>query len=268
MPTQSIIAEDYARWLGEMKSRIRSAQLSAARVVNREMILLYWDIGDAIVEKQKALGWGEGVISRLSKDLRTAFPLITGFSARNLRDMKRLYLAYCDPKIWRQAVAIFPALEISGGKRRHTVAKMKEDSIPEKLRQLVAEIPWGHNLVILNKTTDPAPRLYYLQATAQFGWTRKVLLNQIKAGAYERSRVEEKTHNFPATLPEQLAEQADETLKSTYNLEFLGIHRQVKERELGACRRIRSGFELPFFRLAASGCIDDRTNIACFAVFA
>ena len=87
-------------------------------------------------------------------------------------------------------------------------------------------------MTILNKVTDPAARLYYLRATAQFGWSRNVLLNQIKAGAYERTLAEGKTHNFPAVLPEYLAEQAEEALKSSYNLEFLGIRREVKEREL------------------------------------
>lgn len=232
MPSESIVKDDYIRWLGEVKCRIQSARGSAARAINCEMILLYWDIGCGIVEKQDTLGWGEGVINRLSKDLRMAFPQTTGFSARNLRDMKRLYLAYSDPEFWRQAVAKLPVSLIPDGKRRQAVAKIKGVDIVERMRQLVAEIPWGHNLVILNKTTEPAPRLYYLQATAQFGWTRKVLLNQIKAGAYERSIVETKTHNFPTTLPEHLAEQADEALKSSYNLEFLGISREIKEREL------------------------------------
>ena len=96
----------------------------------------------------------------------------------------------------------------------------------------MAEIPWGHHRLLLDKITDPAARLYYLQATARFGWSRNVLLNQIKAGAYERAVTEKKTHNFPAVLPEYLAEQAEETLKSSYCLEFLGIRREIKEREL------------------------------------
>ena len=101
------------------------------------------------------------------------------------------------------------------------------------MRELVGEsVPWGHHVLLLDKVTDPAARLYYLRATAQFGWSRNVLLNQIKAGAYERAVTEKKTHNFPLALPEHLAEQADEMLKSSYNLEFLGIRRAVKEREL------------------------------------
>jgi predicted nuclease of restriction endonuclease-like (RecB) superfamily len=91
------------------------------------------------------------------------------------------------------------------------------------LQQLVAEIPWGQHIMIIEKITDPAARLYYLRATAQFGWSRNVLLNQIKAGAYERAVTEKKTHNFPLALPEHLAEQADEMLKSSYSLEYLNL---------------------------------------------
>lgn len=87
-------------------------------------------------------------------------------------------------------------------------------------------------MLLLDRTKDGGTRFYYLRATARFGWTRNVLLNQIKAGAYERSLREGKAHNFPAVLPEYLAEQAEEALKSSYNLEFLGIRLEVKEREL------------------------------------
>jgi predicted nuclease of restriction endonuclease-like (RecB) superfamily len=106
------------------------------------------------------------------------------------------------------------------------------DSRAQFLQQLVAEISWGQHLLILNKIIEPAARLYYLQATAQLGWSRSVLFNQIKAGAFERALKDKKTHNFALALPEQLAEQADEMIKSSYNLEFLGIGRAMKEREL------------------------------------
>ena len=96
---------DYDAWLKEMKSRIVSARLSAARSINRELILLYWDIGRGVVEKQATLGWGASVIVRLSRDLRAAFPAVTGFSPRNLRNMKQFYAAYSAPEFWQQAVA-------------------------------------------------------------------------------------------------------------------------------------------------------------------
>jgi len=116
--------------------------------------------------------------------------------------------------------------------QRKVVAGSKNGSSAEFLRQAVAEIPWGQNLVILNKVKEPAARLWYLQATAQFGWSRNVLLNQIKAAAYDRAVKEKKTHNFAIALPEHMAEQADEMLKSTYSLDFLGLTKAVKEREL------------------------------------
>ncbi|MCF6290815.1 MAG: PDDEXK nuclease domain-containing protein [Desulfobacterales bacterium] len=194
---------EYAEFLADLKNRIAGARVSAARTVNREMILLYWDIGRGIVEKQKALGWGKSVVDRLAVDLNKEFPALEGFSASNLWRMRQLYAAFIAPKFLAQAV-----------------------------RELAAMVPWGQHVVMLPKMKDPAEYLYYLHATARFGWTRKVLLNQIKAGAYERSLAEGKTHNFPAALPEHLAEQAEETLKSSYNLEFLGIRREVTEREL------------------------------------
>ncbi|MEI9476744.1 MAG: PDDEXK nuclease domain-containing protein [Deltaproteobacteria bacterium] len=245
--TAMLATPEYRQFIEDLKTRVTAARISAARAVNSDMILLYWDIGHGIVEKQQTLGWGESVVEMVSADLQRTFPQITGFSPRNVWDMKRFYLAYADKAIWRQAVAELPGrtkadnaeilrqpvAEFDRGQNRlQPVAKLTEVKAIEFLRQLVAEIPWGHNLLILNKLTDPAAKLYYLRATARFGWSRNVLLNQIKANAYERAMKEKKTHNFPLALPEYLAEQADEMLKSSYNLEFLGIRREVKEREL------------------------------------
>lgn len=235
---------EYRQFIEDLKARVVSARISAARAVSLELILLYWDIGRGIVEKQQVLDWGDAVVEMIAADLRRAFPQITGFSPRNVWDMRRLYATYMAPEflaqaareidhgeggqIPRQAVAEFGG----DGKRPQAAAKSTRETVIELLRRLVAEIPWGQNLLILNKLSDSAARLYYLQATARFGWSRNVLLNQIKAGAYERAVTEKKTHNFPLALPEHLAEQADEMLKSSYNLEFLGIRRAVKEREL------------------------------------
>ncbi len=235
---------EYRRFIEGLKARVISARICAARAVNRDLILLYWDIGRGIVEKQQVLGWGDAVVEMVAADLRRDFPQMTGFSPRNVWDMRRLYATYTAPEflaqaareidhgeggqILRQAVAEF------GGdtKRLHAAAEFTESKGIELLRQLVAEVPWGQNLLILNKLSDSIARLYYLRATAQFGWSRNVLLNQIKAGAYERAVVEKKAHNFPLALPEHLAEQADEMLKSSYNLEFLGLRQAVREREL------------------------------------
>jgi len=106
------------------------------------------------------------------------------------------------------------------------------EELSQHVRELVSAVPWGHYANSLLKISESAPRLWYLQSTARFGWSRNVLLNQIKAGAYERSVTEKKSHNFAVALPEHLAEQADEMLKSSYSLEFLGIRQAVREREL------------------------------------
>lgn len=239
MKTKLPLNREYVEFVTELKQRIASARLHAARAVNQELILLYWDIGQAIVERQEHLGWGESVVEALSADLQKSFPGVSGFSARNLRSMKQFYAAYSDPAIWLQVVAklpketerrigeIWPQAAAKMGKATSASATPREF-----LRQVVAEIPWGHHLQILNKVEAPAARLYYLRAAAKLGWSRNVLLNQIKAKAYERSLAEGKTHNFPAVLPEYLAEQAEEALKSSYNLEFLGIRHELKEREL------------------------------------
>ncbi len=245
-PADSVLltAPDYREFITNLKARVAAAQLSAARAVNRDLILLYWDIGRGIVEKQRSLGWGEAVVEMVAADLRAAFPQMTGFSARNVWDMRRLNEAYTAAEILaeaakerahRTALPILrqPVAELATDiKRPQPAAEPADAETVSFLQQLVAEIPWGHNLLLLNKLTAPAARLYYLRATARFGWSRNVLLNQIKAGAYERAKTEKKTHNFPLALPEHLAEQASEMLKSTYNLEFLGLRRAVREREL------------------------------------
>ena len=173
------------------------------------------------------------MIDQISRDLQKAFPRASGFSPRNLRSIRQFYSAYSDPSFWLQSVAKMRALKGTAKVWLQPAAKLESvDSRAQFLQQLVAEISWGQHLLILNKIIEPAARLYYLQATAQLGWSRSVLFNQIKAGAFERALKDKKTHNFALALPEQLAEQADEMIKSSYNLEFLGIGRAMKEREL------------------------------------
>lgn len=239
--TEPAILPNYAAFLADIKARISSARLQAARAVNRELILLYWDIGRQIVEKQSVAGWGDAVVERLAADLRMEFPDVRGFSSRSIWEMKRLYLAYSEPEFLQQAVAELRRKPARPGFLPQAVAEMEGSAsqgqteptnLSQAVRDLMASVPWGHHRLILDKQSAPAARLYYLRTTAQFGWSRNVLLNQIKAGAYERAVKEKKTHNFPLALPENLAEQADEMLKSRYNLEFLGIHREIKEREL------------------------------------
>jgi predicted nuclease of restriction endonuclease-like (RecB) superfamily len=223
MSAGSIGNADYAAWVGELKTRIRSARVSAARSVNRELILLYWDIGRGIVEKQEQLGWGRSVVDRLAVDLQKEFPGLSGFSASNLWRMRQFCRFHSQPEFLAQAAREL-GLGDEGGQTDEFLAQVARD--------LLAEVPWWHHVETMAKVKEPDAHYYYLHAARQFGWSRNVLLNQIQAGAYERTLSEGKMHNFPQALSENLAEQAEETLKSSYNLEFLGIGREVKEREM------------------------------------
>ena len=236
--TMTLAPPDYAAFLAGLKERILQARTSAARAVNRDLILLYWDIGRGIVEKQQTAGWGQSVVERLAADLRAEFPDMRGFSANNLWLMRQLYSEYSDTGFLEQLVQEMKKmgrnfLEQAVPEIPESVDfRLKGKFLEQAVRELVAGVPWGHHVEILKKVKAPVARIYYLRATAQLGWSRNVLLNQIKAGAYERAVAEKKTHNFALALPDYLAEQADEMLKSRYNLEFLGITRAVKEREL------------------------------------
>lgn len=150
--TKKVPLSDYSAFLTAVKERVLHAQTTAARAVNRELVLLSWDIGRGIVEKQQSSGWGNAVVARLGADLQAAFPDMRGFSVANLWRMKPMFLEPTSPEFLSQAV-----------------------------RELVARIPWGHHVNLLSKITNPAARLYYLRATAQLGWSLNVLLNQIKA---------------------------------------------------------------------------------------
>lgn len=210
---------------------------------------LYWDVGAAIADKQTRHGWGEAVVGQVAADLRHEFPDMKGFSNANIWRMRQFYQVLSEPTFLAQAAReiakkdgsipqeyvakIAPSISAEGSRNpKRSTRKLKTSILAQAVRELAAHIPWGHHVLLLGRVKVAAEHFYYLQATARFGWSRAVLLNQIKARSYDRTLAEGKTHNFPATLPAALAEQAEETLKSRYSLEFLGIHREVKERDL------------------------------------
>lgn len=234
----SIRHEDaaYREFLGGMRSRIDAARTQAARVVNRELVMLYWDIGRSILEEQENNGWGDGVVEQLSKDLGKRYPGTFGFSTRNLWDMRRFYENWSRRAIMRQAVA---ELGTPLGTVRGKVQAKREKPLPTRLpgpiafmRQAVAELPWGHHLVLLNKLDDVSDRIWYMRQAVELGWSRNILLNQILAQAHKRIVKGGIGNNFMRALAPDLAAQAEEVLKSSYNLEFLGVNKVVSEREL------------------------------------
>ena len=259
--SKALLPPDYPSFLAALKERVLRARTIAVQSVNHELIRLYWDIGRSIVEKQQTTSWGDAVVERLASDLRVEFPDMRGFSANNLWLMRQFYSEYSEPNFLEQLVQELkksgrqiPAqdvLEVNSLKAPHAQTGQTETAeqpirglaadnarvqnpefVAQAARDLAASVPWGHHVELLKKVKAPAARVYYLRATAQLGWSRSVLLNQIKAGAYERAVQEKKAHNFILAMPEHLAEQADEMMKSRYNLEFLGIGRPLKEREL------------------------------------
>jgi predicted nuclease of restriction endonuclease-like (RecB) superfamily len=211
------LPRDYALLLRDLKDRIQAARTSAALSVNREMIALYWDIGRQVVEKQKAGGWGRGVIERLSQDIRAAFPGIKGFSRRNIQSMRLFFQAW-------------PGL---GAKCQQPVGILEEavDFIDNSLipQQPVAKLPWGHNLVLLQDLRTPEDRLWYARQALENGWSRAVLQHQIDSRLHLRQGKAQT--NFKATLPAPQSALAQELLKDDYALDFLATP-DSREREL------------------------------------
>ena len=205
---------DYPAFLEEIKARIRVAQIKASLSVNHELIELYWSIGRDIVQRQREEGWGASVIERLATDLQRAFPGLAGFSVRNIWYARAFYLAYTtDPSKLQQAVADTrpgPGFDI--------------------LQQPVAEIPWGHNIVLIEKLKDSAQRLWYAQQTVANGWSRSMLLHWIESDLY--SRQGKAVTNFKTTLPTPQSDLAGELVKDPYNFDFLTLRQDAAEREL------------------------------------
>lgn len=187
----------YADWLAELKSRIHTAQQRAALAVNRELVLLYWQIGRDILERQAQQGWGAKVIERLAHDLRTSFPEMKGFSRANLMYMRAFAEAWPDAAIVQQAVG---------------------------------QLPWGHNLVLLTKLKNPQTRMEYAQSAIQHGWSRNVLNIHIETRLLEREG--KAITNFAAQLPAPQSDLARNTLKDPYLFDFLGVGREADEREI------------------------------------
>ena len=187
----------YDGFLNDLKGRIQAAQTRAALAVNRELILLYWEIGTEILARQSAQGWGAKVVDRLARDLRAAFPEMKGFSRSNLHYMRSFAEAWPDA---------------------------------EFVQQLAGQIPWFHHCVLLDKVKSRAERVWYVRAAAEHGWSRNVLVHQIETKLHERQG---KAHtNFSRTLPAPDSDLAHELLKNPYVFDFLTLADALKERAL------------------------------------
>jgi predicted nuclease of restriction endonuclease-like (RecB) superfamily len=196
----ALLPDDYPEFLRTLKAKIQARQTQAILAVNRELIALYWEIGQQIVVRQETSGWGDAIITQLERDLKRDMPDLEGFSRRNLYRMRALYLAY----------------------------REQGENVP----QLVAQIPWGHNTVLLEKVKDAIEREWYMQQTLEQGWSRNVLIHQIESKLYVRQVSQTKSHNFEQTLPSPQSDLVEQALKDPYVLDFLFLKKGAKERDL------------------------------------
>jgi predicted nuclease of restriction endonuclease-like (RecB) superfamily len=231
-PSAAGLPLGYAELLEDIKSRIQRAQIRGAVAVNRELIQLYWDIGGEIVRRQAKEGWGTKVISRLAADLQKAFPGRAGFSRTNIQRARAFYLAYSEGlTIVPQAVGQLPTFGGVGSKLGEQFTNQ------ETPPQAMAQIPWGHNAVLLEKLQSTAMRRWYAEKTLQHGWSRAVLMHQIELDLYGREG--RAVTNFHDTLPAPQSDLAQQTLKDPYIFDFLTLDDRARERELESALLIR-----------------------------
>ncbi|HEY4744123.1 MAG TPA: PDDEXK nuclease domain-containing protein [Desulfuromonadaceae bacterium] len=187
----------YTTWLTELKIRIHSAQQRATLAVNQELVLLYWQIGRDILQRQAQEGWGAKVIERLAHDLRLAFPDMKGFSPRNLKYMRAFAEAWPDSEFVQQAAA---------------------------------QLPWFHLCVLIDKLKTREERDWYLAKASEHNWSRNILVMQIEVNA--RGRAGQAITNFSERLPAPHSDLARESLKDPYRFDFLGLTEEAEEREI------------------------------------
>jgi predicted nuclease of restriction endonuclease-like (RecB) superfamily len=202
-----LIDDDYKKWILEIKSKIRSAQMKAALSVNAALIEFYWDLGEMISEKQAESTWGSKLIERVAADLKADFPDMNGLSNSNLKYCKRFFEFYQDKAV-QQAAGL----------------------IGQQLVDQLKQIPWGHNILIFTKSKDSKEASFYIQQTIENAWGRETLALQIKSQLFERQG--KSITNFKATLPEPMSDLAQQTLKDPYNFDFVAMTNSMKERDL------------------------------------
>ena len=198
-PNLSEMSESYLDFIDKIKKEIQNQRLSVVLSANSSMICLYWNIGRDILQKHQEECWGAKVVDRIAKDLKDAFPDMSGFSPRNIKYMRKF--AECWPDF-------------------------------EFVQQVVAQIPWGHNIILLDKIKNFEERSWYIKQTIENGWSRNILTMQIEIKLYERKAIAEKVTNFTNTLPDIQSDLAEQTLKDPYLFDFISLKGKTKELEL------------------------------------
>ncbi len=233
MKTVNKIDQEYKDWLKDLKAKVRSVQLKAATTVNSVLIGFYWDLGKMIVEKQTQ--YGSKFLEKLSGDLQSEFPGMSGFSYRNLALCRQFYQFYA-PSILQQPVAeLKQAKDIQEDTAHSTVIGQQSvaqlgNGIKAIGQQAVDQIPWGHNIHIFTKAKSLDEAHFYNQQTIENGWSREVLALQIKSKLYERQG--KAITNFQHTLPEPQSDLATQTLKDPYVFDFMTMTKPFHEKDI------------------------------------
>lgn len=205
----TIEIEKYNSFLIDIKNQIKLSQQKAFNAVNQEMIFLYFNIGAMIDKQQQNLGWGAKVIDKLSLDILKEFPNMSGFSPRNLKRMVRFYKEYSSDEI------VPPA-----------VAQLENSKVPPA----VAQIPWTHNIILIEKIKDKTLRYWYMEQTLQNGWSKDILSLMIKSEVHNRTG--NLVSNFSQILPPLESDLVQQSFKDPYRFDFLTITEPFREREL------------------------------------
>ena len=188
---------EYAAWLTDLKLRVREAQTKAIVKVNTEMIMLYWQIGHDILDRQAKHGWGANIVNQLSTDLKREFPDMTGFSRSNLMYMRSFAESWSDRAI---------------------------------IQAPLGQLTWYHQIALLTNLKDQSERLWYAAEAVKNGWSRNVLVAQIDTQLHLRKGAA--VTNFNTTLPAPQSELAQQTFKDPYIFNFLTIAHDAKERDV------------------------------------
>jgi predicted nuclease of restriction endonuclease-like (RecB) superfamily len=210
--------DEYKQWLNDLKLRIRRSQIKAAVKVNTELLHLYWDLGQDIVTRQLESAWGSGFFEQLSRDLRSEFPHLKGFSPRNLDYIKRFYLFYYQGNTILQQ----PVAKLSD--------PYKHQSDSEFENPPIFQIPWGHHIQIITKCKSNKEAMFYVHKTIENGWSRAVLMHFIEVDLYTAQG--KALTNFSRLLPEPQSDLANEVVKDPYNFDFITLTEPYREREL------------------------------------
>lgn len=230
--TLTAITGGYAGLLADIKQRIRAAQVRTAMAGNASMLMLYWEIGGMLAQRQKQEGWGAAFLPKLATDLHNDLPEVHGFSERNMRRMIQFHKEYPDLfSIWPLPVAKSGLVPEAAPIGPRVVAQLTTEPDNAQIGQrTVAQLPWAHNIILIQKVKELSTRLWYARQAFEHGWSRDVLSLQIQSRVHERQG--KAVTNFQHTLPPPQSDLAFQLLKDPYFFDFLTLEKPFHEREL------------------------------------